>query len=168
MGRSGTKSPCPQVHPLFTACDATPASEPGYICHNGNLAGVLMRLPLSFFMKSAFHSYLRKRRRQYGLSQDDIATILGVYSRSHVSMLETGDRRPSAEQVYILHLLFGEPDEQLFPGLFAHAKAHLADKLRNLLTQENPSRSGSTGRRKLLEEALSRLQPPGSNNQNHL
>ncbi|MEQ1881713.1 MAG: helix-turn-helix transcriptional regulator [Burkholderiales bacterium] len=117
-----------------------------------------MRLPLSFFMKSAFHSYLRKRRRQYGLSQDDIATILGVYSRSHVSMLETGDRRPSAEQVYILHLLFGEPDEQLFPGLFGRARLHLKDSVRRLLGQENPTRSGSAGRRKLLEEALARLE----------
>lgn len=133
------------------------AGVTGSVCHNGSLAGALMRLPLSFFMKSAFHSYLRKKRRQYGLSQDDIATILGVYSRSHVSMLETGDRRPSAEQVYVLNLLFGDPDEQLFPGLFTHAKAHLADTLRNLLGQENPARSGSLGRRKLLEDALSRI-----------
>lgn len=144
--------------PLFTVGDGLLALWNGLVCHNGGPAGALMCPPVSFFMKSAFHSYLRKKRRQYGLSQDDIATILGVYSRSHVSMLESGDRRPSAEQVYVLNLLFGERDEQLFPGLFAHAKAHLADKLRTLLRQSNPVRSGNAGRRKLLEDALTRVE----------
>lgn len=107
-------------------------------------------------MKSPFHSYLRKKRRQYGLSQDDIATILDIYSRSHVSMLESGDRRPSAEQVHILNLLFAEPDELLFPGLFTRTRLQLRDRLRALLSQDDPTRSGSAGRRKLLEEALAR------------
>jgi transcriptional regulator with XRE-family HTH domain len=122
-----------------------------------------MRSPHTFFMTSAFHSYLRKRRRQYGLSQDDIAAILGVYSRSHVSMLESGDRRPSAEQVYLLNLLFGEDEGQLFPGLFSGARRQLAVKLRLLLGQDNPARSGSAGRRKVLEDALRRLEGDGDN-----
>lgn len=111
-----------------------------------------------FFMKSPFHSYLRKKRRQYGLSQEDVATILDVYSRGQVSMLESGHRRPSAEQVHILNLLFGEPDELLFPGLFERTRLELADRLRRLLGQENPARSGSAGRRKLLKDALARIQ----------
>jgi len=122
-----------------------------------------MRSPHTFFMTSIFHSYLRKRRRQYGLSQDDIAAILGVHSRSHVSMLESGDRRPSAEQIYLLDLLFGEGQNQLFPGLFTGARHELARRLRLLLQADDPARSGNAGRRKLLEDALGRIEGGGNN-----
>ena len=51
---------------------------------------------------------LRRTRKVYGLSQQDIATLLAV-DRTTISKLERGKRWLSGEQVALVSLIYGHP-----------------------------------------------------------
>jgi transcriptional regulator with XRE-family HTH domain len=64
-------------------------------------------------MKVVSHmTELRKRRLALDLTQQDIATLLGV-SKAHVSMLERGGCWPGKDVQLRLERLFGIPASQL-------------------------------------------------------
>lgn len=69
------------------------------------------------FMPSIIITYLRRERRKWGLTQRELAFLVGLKSRTQISALENGAVRPSAEQLLIFQLLFGMTAAQLFPGL---------------------------------------------------
>jgi transcriptional regulator with XRE-family HTH domain len=69
-------------------------------------------------MKEPYHCVLRQLRRSAGLSQIEVSRILGVGGRSYLSMLESGDRIPTARDTILLSLLFGTEEKVLFPHLY--------------------------------------------------
>jgi transcriptional regulator with XRE-family HTH domain len=69
-------------------------------------------------MNEPYHTALRHHRRSAGLSQIEVARILGVGGRSYISMLESGDRVPTVRDTIILSLLFGIEGQVVFPQVY--------------------------------------------------
>jgi transcriptional regulator with XRE-family HTH domain len=65
-------------------------------------------------------SYLRRARRAWGLTQRQLALLLGIASRAHISRLESQQRNPSVELLLAFEVLFGDSPKELFPTKYAH------------------------------------------------
>ena len=68
-------------------------------------------------MASIIVTYLRRERRKWGLTQRELARLVGIKSRAQISMLEHGHATPTAEQLLAFQALFGMTTAQLFPQL---------------------------------------------------
>ncbi len=65
-----------------------------------------------------FGEKLRKLRKRRGLSQADLALLLGYTDRSQIAFLELGQRNPTVEVVLKLSDLFGVTTDQLIRNEF--------------------------------------------------
>jgi transcriptional regulator with XRE-family HTH domain len=80
-------------------------------------------------------NYLRTHRRRKGLSQGEVAALLGAASGTKVSRYENFARRPAATTVFALEIIFNEPANKLFAG--AYEEVRLAVRARaELLVKE--------------------------------
>jgi transcriptional regulator with XRE-family HTH domain len=64
------------------------------------------------------HSYLRKHRRQWALTQKELIFLLGRDCASLISRLEQGKRVPCAAMLLACEILFGSTSRELFPKLY--------------------------------------------------
>ena len=62
--------------------------------------------------------YLHTYRLRSALSEQELATLLGVKSPSNISRIETGARRPTIEAALACQVLFDIPPAELFPRLY--------------------------------------------------
>lgn len=60
---------------------------------------------------------LRTHRRGWGLSQRELADLLGFDSPAHISRIEHGKRNPGLETALACCTLFGVTLDELFPQL---------------------------------------------------
>jgi transcriptional regulator with XRE-family HTH domain len=81
-------------------------------------------------MSTEFALDLRLARRKAGLTQRDIAHLLGAH-QTFVSELERGRRVPTLAQIVTLSLIYGRSFESLFAGLMKSAR----DKLRKRIVR---------------------------------
>jgi transcriptional regulator with XRE-family HTH domain len=101
---------------------------------------------------------LRTHRRTWGLSQRELADILGYESATQVSRLEHGKRTPLLETALACSTLFGVSLDELFPQLATEIEEKLRKKISRL-------REGSfhtttpleVRKQELLDRALSRV-----------
>jgi transcriptional regulator with XRE-family HTH domain len=84
-------------------------------------------------MKEPYHTTLRHLRRSAGLTQDDVARILGVGGRSYVAMLESGDRVPHVRDTVLLSMLFGTDEPTMFPHLYLTTKSQFQSNARKVI-----------------------------------
>ena len=70
-------------------------------------------------MNKALDCYLRSYRRRWGLTQRELAILIGYRTHAVVSRLEQAGSIPTLETVYALEILFGTAPHELFPGLKA-------------------------------------------------
>lgn len=70
-------------------------------------------------MHHRYKSYLRPHRRRWGLTQQELAFLIGIKSRTAVSRIEGAKRRPSLNAVFICMMIFDMPALDLFPGLMS-------------------------------------------------
>ena len=94
-------------------------------------------------MSRRLNNYLRTYRKRSGLTQDEVALLLGAKSGTKVSRYERFRRRPTIETVFAYEVLFRTPSRELFAGLYREVEretvkraGHLADRLQ----QTPPSR----------------------------
>jgi transcriptional regulator with XRE-family HTH domain len=108
-------------------------------------------------MSSRVPSYLRTARRSWGLTQREMARLIGTKSRTHISRLERGERSPSVESLIACLVLFGATASELFPYLYSHIEETVLRNAARLL-EELDGDTSLRGRRKraLLERALRR------------
>jgi transcriptional regulator with XRE-family HTH domain len=92
-------------------------------------------------MSSIIVTYVRRERRSWGLSQKEVAQILGLKSRTQVSRLEHGLAQPTAEQLLALQLLFGLTARQLFPRLSEQARDRVLIGIRSMMDEETTLRA---------------------------
>ena len=100
---------------------------------------------------------LRTHRRTWGLSQQELAEILGFESPTQVSRIEHGKRVPRIEIALACSTLFGVSLDELFPQL----AAEIEEKLRKRISQLREGVFHSTTplhlrKRELLDQALER------------
>ena len=119
-------------------------------------------------MDQPLTAYLRPLRRRYGFTQEELAFLIGIKSRTAVSRIEGSKRKPSLAAVYICALLFNTPPPHLFPDLMSELHEALLRRANELYEelQGNPSK---TTRIKLdfLEQLLARFDTSASRSRSY-
>ncbi len=72
-------------------------------------------------------SYLHTLRKQWGLSQPDLASLLGV-TGSALCRFENLSRRPSAEMIVGAEVLFGHSAKDVFPAFYHDIERTIVDR----------------------------------------
>ena len=83
-------------------------------------------------MKKKLDCYLRSYRRRWGLTQDELAALLGCKTGAVISRLERDGREPSLKAAYAFEVIFGTAPIELFPGLRAKVKKDVIARVRDL------------------------------------
>lgn len=68
-----------------------------------------------FIMSNRIPCYLRTLRREWGLTQDELADLLPRGTRARVSLVERACKNPNATEVVGYALLFGKGPDAIFP-----------------------------------------------------
>lgn len=109
-------------------------------------------------------NYLRASRKQAGLSQDDLAFLLGCGSGTKVSRYELFRRQPGLVTVFALESIFRKPARELFAGMYEDAEQQTAERARRLIERLHTHRDGAQLRRKLaLLQTIAGDAPSNSN-----
>lgn len=88
-------------------------------------------------------NYLRTCRKRSGLTQDDIAYLLGSDDRTQVSRYERRRHAPGLRTALALEALFGAPVSEMFAGVYESVEKELKHRARKLaadLRRENKNR----------------------------
>src|ERR1700681_2107330 len=80
-------------------------------------------------------NYLRAHRKRLGLSQDDLAYLLGCRSGTKVSRYERFRRQPNLTTVFGCEIIVGIPARKLFAGLYVTAERDVVRRAEALLRQ---------------------------------
>jgi transcriptional regulator with XRE-family HTH domain len=83
-------------------------------------------------MKKKLDCYLRSYRRRWGLTQDELARLLGCKTGAVISRLERDGRQPNLDTAYALEVIFGTAPIELFPGLHARVTKNVIARMRDL------------------------------------
>lgn len=86
-------------------------------------------------MVEKLNNYLYAHRKRSGLTQKDIAYLLGHYDGNQVSRHERSRQKPSLIAAFAYQAIFGVPVEELFPGLYRDIKAEI-NRRADLLSKE--------------------------------
>ena len=84
-------------------------------------------------MASSLHNYLRTYRKRAGLSQAEVAFLLGCHSGAKVSRYEHAARRPSLETVFAYEVILHTALRDLFAGLYRDVERQTRKRARQLL-----------------------------------
>lgn len=115
------------------------------------------------FMTEPLQTRLRHLRRSAGLTQDDIARVLGVGGRSYVAMLETGDRIPQVRDTILLAMLFGTEEASMFPMLYSITRELFQSNVRQVIGAVIQEEGSATSERvKFLRNALTSVELDGN------
>jgi len=85
-------------------------------------------------------SNLRLLRRRAGLSQLDLAALLGYRGHSQVSRYENGHRVPTPQEMLQLQVVFGVVTSRVFPQLHDRAVRTVSARIEKLLKRERNRR----------------------------
>ena len=97
-------------------------------------------------------NYLRRYRKREGLTQEEIAFLLGSKSSTKVSRYERFVRTPNLETALAYEVIFGVPVRELFAGIHQRVQAKVirrtailsrrAERRTNTQRITNTTRSG--------------------------
>jgi transcriptional regulator with XRE-family HTH domain len=102
-------------------------------------------------------NYLRTYRKRAGLSQDEVAFLLGCRSGAKVSRYERLARRPSLETAFAYEAVFGVPARELFAGVYEKVEHEIRKRARILAEKLNAGQADRVTVRK--RESLKALTP---------
>src|SRR5580700_3162759 len=78
---------------------------------------------------SSAGTYLRFLRKKSGLSQRDVARILGCVTPYQVSRHEHSAVSPNAQALFGYQVLFQQPAADIFPGLYDSVQSQVEERL---------------------------------------
>lgn len=106
-------------------------------------------------MYQQFAQDLRLARRKAGLTQSDLAHLIGTSTRE-ISALENGSRLPSLQQLIELSLIYGKSFECLHGELMERGKNKLRERLPSLpeLLRQDVSTFNREGTLKRIERRV--------------
>ena len=111
-------------------------------------------------MDQRFISYLRPLRRRWGLTQAEVAFLIGSKTHAAISRIESLKTYPSLAEAIACSIVFDTPQLELFPELYGRVYefvlAHAEELYQKL--QGNPSRV-TRAKLDFLEEVLARTHP---------
>lgn len=95
------------------------------------------------FLMPKLSNYLRAHRKKSGLSEHEVASIVGWKNGGVVSHYEWGNHLPSLRTALALETLFQIPVSQLFAGIHEAIGSETEKQLRNLqIGLENTTAKG--------------------------
>jgi transcriptional regulator with XRE-family HTH domain len=101
-------------------------------------------------------SYLHTLRKQWGLSQPDLASLLGV-TGSAQCRFENLSRRPSAELIIGAEVIFGHGPNEVFPAFYHDIERAIVDRARSQVARlESRTDPASRDKLRLLTEIIER------------
>ena len=83
--------------------------------------------------KKPITNYLRMHRRRNGLTQDDVAFLLGAFCRTVVSRHEYSGYTPKLGRALAFELIFDTRARDLYPEEFAAVEATVKGRAKKLL-----------------------------------
>lgn len=86
-------------------------------------------------MSQRTHNYLRAHRKRTGLTQDELALLLGCKDGTKVSRYERLCRAPNLETAFACQAIFSVPAHELFPGIYQNVE-HVIKKRAELLKKK--------------------------------
>jgi transcriptional regulator with XRE-family HTH domain len=81
-------------------------------------------------MTTNLDCYLKPHRRRVGLTQEELAALLGFKNGAVVSRLERVVRHPTLETAYGFEIILGKPPAELFPSLHARVRKEVVARVR--------------------------------------
>jgi transcriptional regulator with XRE-family HTH domain len=100
---------------------------------------------------------LRTYRRSWGLSQRELAELLGFGDRTAVSRIEHGKRVPLLQTALACSALFDASLDELFPQLYFDIEEKLHDKVAHLVEDAaQPTTLAAVRKQELFSRALAR------------
>jgi transcriptional regulator with XRE-family HTH domain len=81
-------------------------------------------------MSTNLDCYLKPHRRRVGLTQDELAALLGFKNGGVVSRLERVVRHPTLETAYAFEIILGKPSSELFPSLHTRVRQDVVARIR--------------------------------------
>jgi len=100
-------------------------------------------------MPQRLPNYVRAARKEAGLSQGELAFLLGCRSAAKVSRYERFARSPGVPTIFACAIIFHIPPEKLFAGLYAAALSAVVPRATKLLREFNPTDSSPAATRKI-------------------
>lgn len=79
------------------------------------------------------HNYLRTARRRSGLTQEEIALLLGTRSGAKVSRYEAFARVPSISTVFAFEIIFRKEVRDLFAGTYDQVRRATLRRTKRLM-----------------------------------
>lgn len=93
--------------------------------------------------------YLRSHRKRLGLSQDELARLMGAASGAKVSQYERYSTEPSLRAVLACEFIFCVPARELFAGIFEAVQMVIDRSARELIEELERSSSDPRAAAKL-------------------
>ena len=85
---------------------------------------------------------LRSQRKNSGMTQDDVAALIGALSASQVSRHESGEREPDLRTALSYRIIFDAPIKHLLPKLYHDIAAEIDVRAGALLERLKESGEG--------------------------
>lgn len=101
--------------------------------------------------------YLRTLRREWEVTQDEVAFLMGKGDRNRVSDVERGNAPPNIREILAYALIFGFPGRDIFPAFYDELEEAVMRNAYELDQKlEGNTSMKALRKRKLLSEMLAR------------
>ena len=100
-------------------------------------------------MSHKLQNYLRTYRKRSGLSQDEVAFLLGCQKGTKVFRYERFVRKPSLETLFAYEVVFGAPVRELFAGAYQKVEKRISNRAQLLTRKLNRATPDRMATRKL-------------------
>lgn len=87
-------------------------------------------------------NYLRAHRKRLGLTQDEVAHLLGTEGAAKMCRYEKFARTPSLETALACEVIFKRPARELFAGLYQKVERQVAARAVTLLRRKEKQEKG--------------------------
>lgn len=94
-------------------------------------------------------NYVRAARKERGISQRDLAFLLGAERGSSISRYERFKRIPSLRTALRIQAALGVSAAELFAGLYAEAQTYVAERLSTLVVKAESNRAAAERAKRL-------------------
>lgn len=105
-------------------------------------------------MSSKFPHYLKTHRKRLGLSQADVAHLLGAQGGAKVCRYERFARTPSLEAAIAYEVIFRRPCKELFSGLYQRIEHEIAMRAKALDQKKEQCKKPKTARQRKVLAAI--------------
>lgn len=100
-------------------------------------------------MSRKLQNYVRTYRRRSGLSQGELAFLLGCQGESKVSRYERFQRMPTLGTALAYEAIFGAPTREVFAGIYEQTVTTIQERAKELVERLAQSKSDKGTARKL-------------------